>query len=98
MPDVVDTFFKQPTTRSRTALAAAQREAGARSRGWCEAAVTGICPPTRHPGEQFHHVRLRSQGGEDTASNLLHLCLRAHTWAHANPARAEQLGIIRRSA
>jgi hypothetical protein len=45
-----------------------------------------------------HHRKLRSQGGLDTADNLLSLCgsgtTGCHGWAHANPAQARSYGLI----
>lgn len=39
-----------------------------------------------------HHRRMRSQGGGDTFSNLVTLCVRCHGWVHGNPAKASQEG------
>jgi hypothetical protein len=70
-----------------------QTEVLARSGGWCEA-NTAACPVGRHIGEQFHHRRLRSQGGKDTAENLVFICAAAHDWVHKNPAEAHERGLI----
>lgn len=66
-----------------------------RDRWWCEGA-TPACESGRHRGAHAHHVILRSQGGPDEAWNLKWLCHPAHTWVHANPAEAAELGLIRR--
>src|SRR6266540_237062 len=46
----------------------------------------------------LHHRKLRSQGGQDTADNLIRLCgtgtLGCHAWVHANPAVARSQGFI----
>lgn len=42
-----------------------------------------------------HHVLRRSQGGLDTADNLVTLCRAHHDWVHANPARARQLHLLK---
>lgn len=38
--------------------------------------------------EHLHHRRLRSQGGEHTVENLIHICSPCHAWLHAHPAIA----------
>lgn len=42
-----------------------------------------------------HHVLRRSQGGQDTADNLVTLCRAHHDWVHANPASARQLQLLK---
>lgn len=42
-----------------------------------------------------HHIQRRSQGGPDTAENLVTLCAAHHGWVHANPQRASTLGLLR---
>jgi hypothetical protein len=42
----------------------------------------------------MHHRRLRSQGGQHTPANLLHLTLAHHAEIHANPTRAYELGFL----
>lgn len=99
---MVQTFFKEPrkkrpNTKTNAAYRIACQDVDSRSRGFCEANVEGVCPPGRHRGEHHHHVILRSQGGPDEAWNLLHICQKAHHWAHnVDRAEAERLGIIRR--
>ena len=55
----------------------------ARSRGVCEMCVDA-------PGTNFHHRLRRSQGGQDSDENLLHLCgsgtTGCHGYIHANPS------------
>jgi 5-methylcytosine-specific restriction endonuclease McrA len=44
-----------------------------------------------------HHRRMRSQGGKDTFSNLVTLCVRCHEWVHHHPALAAQGGLLLRA-
>jgi hypothetical protein len=44
-----------------------------------------------------HHVKRRSQGGEDTAENLIVLCRAHHDWVHAHPDRSVSLGLLKRA-
>lgn len=94
--------FKKPPKKRPTKNVRAWRQAcldvDARSKGFCEANVDGVCPPGRHRADHHHHVWLRSQGGPDEAWNLMHLCHVVHEWAHRNRQESEQLGIIRRRA
>jgi hypothetical protein len=46
-----------------------------------------------------HHIRLRSQGGEDDPTNLTVLCDLHHRWVHdIDRAAAEACGLIVRGA
>lgn len=47
--------------------------------------------------EHLHHRRLRSQGGEHTVENLIHICSPCHTWLHAHPAIAYTNGWLVKS-
>lgn len=60
----------------------------ARSSGWCEAIGCG------NIGGHLHHIRLRSQGRDDSPGNLLWLCTDCHDQAHRNPAWAAIAGLI----
>ena len=96
----VQTFFKEARQkRSKRAKAVKYAQARAevieRSGGRCEAAVEGVC---RGGGDQAHHVRRRSQGGQDDPSNLKWVCDACHGHIHANPTAAEALGLLRRSS
>lgn len=62
----------------------------ARSGGRCEAALPGVCTVN---ATDVHHRRRRRDGGHEVA-NLLDLCRACHRWAHDNPARARELGVI----
>lgn len=42
-----------------------------------------------------HHVKRRSQGGEDTPENLVSLCRAHHDWVHAHPDESYQLGFLK---
>ncbi|WP_229434713.1 HNH endonuclease [Nocardia farcinica] len=41
---------------------------------------------------EIHHRRHRSQGVDNSLSNLLHLCSSCHGWVEANPGAAHMLG------
>lgn len=56
-----------------------------RSRGICE-----VC--RQSDGLHLHHRKMRSQGGPDTAANLLLVCLGCHDYIHANPVEAYENG------
>lgn len=60
----------------------------------CEAMIPGVC---NLRGEHLHHRLMRSQGGQHTAANLIHVCHLCHQWIHAHPARAYKLGLLVRS-
>ena len=46
----------------------------------------------------LHHRKRRSQGGPDTADNLLAVCLDCHERIHANPADSYASGLLIRGA
>ena len=46
-------------------------------------------------GFDLHHVKRRSQGGEDTIENLVCLCRPHHSWVHSNVGKAKELGLLR---
>lgn len=69
----------------------------ARSTGWCEAMIPGVCNGrARH----MHHIRRRGQGGAHVAENLLHLCTLGergagcHAYIHAHPAWSIEHGYL----
>ena len=41
-----------------------------------------------------HHIQRRSQGGTDTADNLVTLCRAHHRWVHEHPALSKPLGLL----
>lgn len=41
-----------------------------------------------------HHRKLRSQGGENSADNLLHVSFRCHDRIHANPEESYVRGLL----
>lgn len=47
--------------------------------------------------EHAHHRRMRSQGGTDTAENLLAVCHACHDHVHAHPAEAYRRGWLERT-
>lgn len=62
-----------------------------RAGGMCEAQVSGVC---RIYGAHAHHRLRRSQGGADTAENLVWLCHACHDHVHRNPAWAVSVGLL----
>ena len=44
-----------------------------------------------------HHILRKSQGGQNTADNLVTLCRAHHDWVHAYPEASRNLGLLRRS-
>lgn len=60
--------------------------------GVCEARCDGCTGSGHHA----HHIRRRSQGGQDTVTNLLWVCRSCHDWIHANPAASYELGYLHR--
>lgn len=62
----------------------------ARSKGYCEGAVSGICTGV---GQHFHHRKRRGPGGNEPG-NVIHLCSACHNFAHHNRVDAERLGLI----
>lgn len=47
--------------------------------------------------EHMHHRQLRSQGGEHTVSNLVHICAACHYWIHNNTGASYDVGWLVRS-
>ena len=41
-----------------------------------------------------HHIKRRSQGGSDEASNLLVVCARCHQFIHDHPAESRRRGYL----
>jgi hypothetical protein len=82
------------STKRRRAQAAYNRARHAvrdRAGGMCEVEAC------HSRGDQAHHRRRRSQGGDDTPANLLWVCSPCHDVIHANPAWAEACGYLIRS-
>jgi len=90
--------WKQPHDNKRRSkrrdaarYAQARAEVYERSQGRCEAAVEGVCAGR---GDQAHHKRRRSQGGQDDPANLVWICSPCHTWVHGHPVAAVALGLL----
>ena len=47
--------------------------------------------------EHLHHRKLRSQGGEHTAENLIQICSGCHYWLHNNTGVAYEHGWLVKS-
>ncbi len=60
------------------------------------ACVAGGCPLSDH-GWHCHHRKLRSQGGDNSMSNLIALCGLHHHAVHHAPQLAYELGYLVRS-
>lgn len=89
----VRSFFKSPKVRGRDRYAKARRAVYVRSQGLCEAVC---CEQCDGQGGQAHHIRRRSQGGADDASNLLWVCGPCHSEIHAKPEWARERGLLAR--
>lgn len=78
--------------RALPAYEAAREVVKERAGGRCEA---GLAPSCLGRGSHAHHRVLRSQGGPDTAENLLWVCPPCHGAIHDNPARSLELGLLK---
>jgi hypothetical protein len=80
-----------PETRARI-------EVELRSKGFCEAGVPGVCLGW---AQSMHHRRKRSQGGDWSSDNLVHVCgsgtTGCHGWIEANPQLALERGLSLRN-
>lgn len=52
-----------------------------RATGHCEARLSERCVGV---GQHYHHRKLRSRGGADSAANLVHICHQCHTFIHSS--------------
>lgn len=82
---------RRSKSRAAKAYAVARGDAMLRAKGRCEARCSPRC---RIYGSQAHHKLRRSQGGADTADNLLWVCDPCHRWIHDHPARSFELGLL----
>ncbi len=64
----------------------------ARSHAMCEVRWSPFCHGW---AEQLHHVVRRSQGGTNTAENVLVVCSPCHARIHDAPAEALTLGFLK---
>lgn len=60
----------------------------------CEVMADPLCT-TR--AEEWHHRKLRSQGGEHTVENGLGICPACHRMIHLNPGQSYQRGWLVKS-
>lgn len=65
------------------------RDMGCRGAGLIRIPCAGRIDP--------HHVKRRSQGGEDTLDNLISLCRAHHDWVHTHVVAAIELGLLKRA-
>lgn len=88
----------QSAKRERLIPPAAADAVKARSGGRCEAVGLRSEGRCQNPGQHLHHRLMRSQGGANTAANLLDVCAWCHHDIHLNPARSYELGLLVRRA
>lgn len=67
------------------------KQALARDLGCCGTQLPGKCGGRIDP----HHIKMRSQGGEDTLDNLVCLCRVHHSWVHEHPDESYRLGYLK---
>lgn len=78
--------------RDRAELVDSKAAVLLRSKGRCEATeLPHVC---ERIASQFHHRVRRSQGGDNSPANLVHVCSPAHMRIHAEPALAKSLGLL----
>ncbi len=87
----------QAPTEPRAIPAEVRREVEARSRGACEARVSYECRQRHQPARHMHHRKRKSQGGPDTAANLVHLCWVCHAYVHRMIGESLMNGLLLRS-
>lgn len=73
-----------------------RRQVMARAGGWCEV-TKDDGTRCRSAAEHLHHIRRRSQGGNDSPANLLAVCQSHHLWIHDHPDQAARMGYLRRT-
>ena len=61
-----------------------------RSRGYCE--KCGL--PLHQDSWNWHHRKIKSQGGQDLVENGLALHFSCHRWIHDNPAESYKYGYM----
>lgn len=66
-----------------------------RSEGLCELRIPNVC--TGWANRSPHHRKLRSQGGQNTMSNLVAVCGPCHSHAHLHRYLAFRFGWIVKS-
>lgn len=90
------TPFRPKSKRPRGVPTSVRNDVFARDRG-CVAVL--LVRDVRCSGPlDPHHVLRRSQGGTDTADNLLTLCRAHHRWVHEHPALSIEIGLLRKSS
>jgi len=59
------------------------------SNGWCHCQFCG----KEEVGLDMHHIKFRSQGGKDTADNLVALCREHHSLVHLSMTHRQALKV-----
>ena len=62
-----------------------------RAEGLCEVMIPKVCD---FRGCQYHHRKMRSQGGEHSEENGLWACRSCHSYIHLNPAWSYERGLL----
>jgi hypothetical protein len=76
----------KPGTEEKDARAIVRERSG----GWCEMRLTGCAGRAT----DFSHRIGQGVGGPDTPSNAMDACRICHSWCHARPAEAKDLGLM----
>jgi hypothetical protein len=82
--------LRKQSTKAKTrarAFAQAKRTAS----GFCQIRAPGCTGKA----VTLHHAKLRSQGGDEAATNLVPVCRHCHEWAHSHPSAAAAQGWYR---
>ena len=82
---------KSKVSRDASELRAIRRALLERSRGRCEAAFVLGCTGY---GTEIHHVKRRSQGGDNSLTNTRFVCRACHVAAHNFPESAREFGLL----
>lgn len=88
---------RRAASARRRAVAEALLRAGYRCEGHCRLAEVGAQVACAGPLDA-HEPLTRARGGSITdPSNIVIVCRNVHNWIHANPALAEEAGLLLRS-
>lgn len=85
-------FKPKRNSKKESDWAKARRHAMDRSSGRCHASIPAAACSGH--AEHVHHIKRRSQGGNNELSNLLVCCFACHEWIHRNPEEATKKGFL----